>query len=134
VASIANGDRGPEIEVGPLDATRDFVDVRDVARALRLMVERGAPGEVYNVGRGVETKVSELLQEYLNQGKIHDRVVIRRNGVRSAGVMRHCADISKLRALGFMPMFSLSEMVASTLAYYQESVRVAATSEGVERD
>ena len=31
-------------------------------------------------------------------------------------------------------MFSLSEMVASTLAYYQELVRVAATSESVEGD
>jgi GDP-4-dehydro-6-deoxy-D-mannose reductase len=133
VASIANGIRSPEIEVGPLDATRDFVDVRDVTRALRLMVERGASGEVYNVGRGVETKVSELLREYLDQGKIRDRVVIRRDGARSAGVLRHCADIRKLRAIGFRPMFGLSEMVASTLAYYQGSVRVVATSESVGR-
>jgi GDP-4-dehydro-6-deoxy-D-mannose reductase len=129
VASIANGVRSPEIDVGSLDATRDFVDVRDVTRALRLLVERGASGETYNVGRGVETKVSELLQEYLDQGKIRDRVVIRRDGARSAGVMRHCADIRKLRAIGFRPTFSLSEMVASTLAYYQDSVRVAATGE-----
>jgi GDP-4-dehydro-6-deoxy-D-mannose reductase len=127
VASIANGVRGPEIEVGPLDATRDFVDVRDVARALRLMAERGTSGEVYNVGRGVETKVSELLQEYLDQGKIRDRVVIRRDDARSAGVMRHCADITKLRAIGFRPIFGLPAMVASTLAYYQESVGMAAT-------
>jgi GDP-4-dehydro-6-deoxy-D-mannose reductase len=129
VASIANGVRSPEIDVGPLDGTRDFVDVRDVTRALRLIVERGAAGEVYNVGRGVETKVSELLQEYVDQGKIRDRVVIRCDGARSAGVMRHCADIKKLRAIGFRPMFSLSQMVASTLTYYRESVRVAATSQ-----
>jgi GDP-4-dehydro-6-deoxy-D-mannose reductase len=128
VASIADGVRSPEIDVGPLDATRDFVDVRDVTRALRLIVERGVSGEVYNVGRGVETKISELLQEYLNQGKIRDRVAIRLDGARSAGVMRHYADISKVRAIGFRPMFGLSEMVASTLAYYQESVRVAATT------
>jgi GDP-4-dehydro-6-deoxy-D-mannose reductase len=134
VAAIANGVRKPEIEVGPLDATRDFVDVRDVTRALRLMAERGVSGEIYNIGRGVETKVSELLQEYLDQGQIRHRVVIRRDPARSAGVMRHCADIRKLGAIGFRPMFSLTEMVASTLAYYQQSVRVAAASESDEGD
>ena len=41
--------------VGNLDAVRDFTDVRDVVRAYWALLERGAPGEVYNVcsGRGV---------------------------------------------------------------------------------
>jgi GDP-4-dehydro-6-deoxy-D-mannose reductase len=43
------------LPVGTLTTRRDFTDVRDVVAAYRLLVERGDPGEVYNVcsGRGV---------------------------------------------------------------------------------
>ncbi len=44
------------LRVGNLSAARDLLDVRDVVRAYRLLVERGEPGQVYNVcsGRAVE--------------------------------------------------------------------------------
>jgi GDP-4-dehydro-6-deoxy-D-mannose reductase len=40
------------ITVGNLSARRDFTDVRDIVRAYRLLIEAGAPGEVYNVCSG----------------------------------------------------------------------------------
>src|SRR5690606_15469175 len=40
------------VQVGNLSPKRDFTDVRDVVRAYRLLVERGTPGEVYNVCSG----------------------------------------------------------------------------------
>ena len=39
---------------------RDFTDVRDVVRAYRLLVERGTPGEVYNVCSGEDVAVSDM--------------------------------------------------------------------------
>jgi GDP-4-dehydro-6-deoxy-D-mannose reductase len=47
--------RAPAINTGNLEPIRDFLDVRDVAAAYRLLVERGRAGEIYNVasGRGV---------------------------------------------------------------------------------
>ena len=41
-----------EIRIGTLGATRDFIDVRDVATALTIIGERGACGEAYNVSSG----------------------------------------------------------------------------------
>jgi GDP-4-dehydro-6-deoxy-D-mannose reductase len=38
--------------VGNLDAQRDYTDVRDIARAYRLLLEKGVPGETYNVCSG----------------------------------------------------------------------------------
>lgn len=41
--------RSKAIKVGNLDARRDYTDVRDIARAYRLLLEKGKPGEVYNI-------------------------------------------------------------------------------------
>jgi nucleoside-diphosphate-sugar epimerase len=49
------------LEVGDLDARRDFVDVRDVASALIALAERGHAGLAYHVGTGESRRVGEGL-------------------------------------------------------------------------
>ena len=63
-ARIARAERDgqDEIPVGNLTPRRDLTDVRDVARAYRLLVERGEPGEVYNVCSGRDLAVKELAE------------------------------------------------------------------------
>jgi GDP-4-dehydro-6-deoxy-D-mannose reductase len=48
------------LPVGTLTTRRDFTDVRDVVAAYRLLVERGVPGEVYNVCSGRDVAMSEV--------------------------------------------------------------------------
>ena len=48
------------IPVGNVDPVRDLSDVRDVVRAYRLLMERGVPGEVYNVCSGAATTIGEI--------------------------------------------------------------------------
>ena len=52
---------GGPVRVGNLDVARDFTDVRDVVRAYRLLVLRGAPGAVYNVCSGRAVSVRTLV-------------------------------------------------------------------------
>lgn len=61
-ARIARAERDgfDSIAVGNLSARRDVTDVRDVVRAYRLLVERGEPGEVYNVCSGKDIAIQEL--------------------------------------------------------------------------
>jgi GDP-4-dehydro-6-deoxy-D-mannose reductase len=61
-ARIARAERDghDEIPVGNLSARRDVTDVRDVVRAYRLLIERGEPGQVYNVCSGQDVAVQEL--------------------------------------------------------------------------
>ncbi len=49
------------LDVGDLDARRDFLDVRDVAQALLALVLRGRPARVYHIGTGRSHRVGEGL-------------------------------------------------------------------------
>ena len=67
---------GDAIAVGNLDSVRDFTDVRDVVRAYRLLVERGAPGEAYNVCSGEGVRIGDLAERLLARARrpLHLRV------------------------------------------------------------
>lgn len=54
-----------EILVGNLEAKRDYTDVRDIARAYRLLLESGKPGETYNICSGTSKSGQEILDTIL---------------------------------------------------------------------
>lgn len=55
-----------EIPVGNLSARRDFTDVRDVARAYRLLMEHAEPGGLYCVCSGEDIAISDLADRLLS--------------------------------------------------------------------
>lgn len=59
--AIARGQAAPMLRVGNLDSRRDFTDVRDVARAYRLLIESGQPGQAYNIASGSAVSIREIL-------------------------------------------------------------------------
>ncbi|WP_342642148.1 NAD-dependent epimerase/dehydratase family protein [Rhodoligotrophos ferricapiens] len=104
---------------------RDFVHVRDVARAFRLALEKpDAPGHVINIGSGQAytiTEVATRLAEVMGKSEIMPDIL----GKARSGDIRNCfADISKARdLLGFEPehkletaLPELAEWVRSTAA------------------
>ena len=89
--------------------SRDFVDVRDVARGfLLLLKDHRADGRVFNIGTGHRTTILELAKMLIDlQGK---RMSPEITGRYRKGDIRHCyADISRVQALGFQPVISLTE-------------------------
>jgi GDP-4-dehydro-6-deoxy-D-mannose reductase len=55
-----------EVLVGNLEAQRDYTDVRDIARAYRLLLEKGESGELYNVCSGKALSGHQILDELLS--------------------------------------------------------------------
>lgn len=55
------------ILVGNLDAKRDYTDVRDIARAYRLLVEKGIAGETYNICSGASLSGHQILDRLLQE-------------------------------------------------------------------
>ncbi len=90
---------------------RDFVHVKDVARACRLTLEApDAANEVFNIGSGNAWSIKELAEkvgEALNKQYLKAKIT----GKFRTGDIRHCfADISKAEALlGYKPQISLQE-------------------------
>jgi dTDP-L-rhamnose 4-epimerase len=90
---------------------RDFVHVRDVARACRLAYEsEGAAGEVLNVGSGMSISVRELAERFaaiFGCPQIAPQIT----GEYRVGDIRHCfADVSRAAALlGFTASVPLDE-------------------------
>jgi len=72
----AEREGGETLTVGDLSPRRDFTDVRDVVRAYRLLMERGEPGEVYNVCSGVDLAVQELADQLVQQALVPLRLEV----------------------------------------------------------
>jgi 3-dehydroquinate synthetase/nucleoside-diphosphate-sugar epimerase len=137
LAGIAAGLRPPVLEVQHLASTRDFIDVRDVARALMLLGERGEPGRAYNIATGQETPLRQVLDEALRAAASYGMGPEARPEVRIAcrpehapGISRHVADAGRLRSLGFMPECSLGDSLHEMLRYYREEVLQASRASG----
>jgi GDP-4-dehydro-6-deoxy-D-mannose reductase len=73
---IEAGHKGENIiKVGNLESSRDFLDVKDACRAISLLCENPAPGEIFNICSANPIKIVELLDCMKKQ--INKEIVIR---------------------------------------------------------
>jgi len=118
VACIQAGVSPAVIKVGNLAARRDFSDVRDIVRAYVLLLEQGAPGEVYNLGAGRSYAIRELLDRLLAFAGVDCDIQIDPERYRPLTVPDVVCDASRARAAcGWQPLISLDQTLAELLAY-----------------
>jgi GDP-4-dehydro-6-deoxy-D-mannose reductase len=103
VLGVARGQREPVIEVGNLDPVRDFSSVADVVDAYRLLLERGAVGQVYNVCSGRGRSIREVLDELLRLAGVHAEVRVDAARVRPVDIPHLVGAPAKLFSLGWQP-------------------------------
>lgn len=116
------------VEVGDLDVVRDYTDVRDVARAYRLLAEGGTPGEVYNLGTGRGLRLTDALEKFRSLATRPVDVRVDPARVRAVDLPYLVADASKLReAVGWEPRIPIDRTLADMLA--DARARVAARGE-----
>jgi GDP-4-dehydro-6-deoxy-D-mannose reductase len=120
IAAIEKGVNEPVIKVGNLDAKRDFSDVRDIVEAYWLSLEKGEPGEVYNIGSGVSRPIREVLDTLLSLSKVNVRVDVDPQRLRPSDVPILLADSSKFVArTGWKPRFSFRQTLSDLLDYWR---------------
>lgn len=123
IAEIEHGQRKPIVHVGDLAPKRDWHDVRDTVRAYWLALERGQPGEVYNVGAGRTFSVREMLETLLGFSAVKIEVKEDPARLRPSDVPILWADVTKFRKrTGWEPKIPFDAMLRDLLNYWRERV------------
>jgi len=111
------------LPVGNLSARRDLTDVRDVVRGYRLLVERGEPGEVYNVCSGRAWSIAEVADRLLAMAGAQLKLVEDPELVRPVDVPLLVGDPGKIRAaVGWVPEIEIDRTLADVLDEWQRRV------------
>jgi GDP-4-dehydro-6-deoxy-D-mannose reductase len=112
---------GGTLLVGDLSAERDILDVRDVCRAYRLLLDAGVPAGTYNIASGKTVKMADVVELLVGLARVPVRVERDESRVRPADIPRLSGDPSKLRAAtGWEPEIPLEQTLADTLAAARE--------------
>lgn len=116
--AAAEAGRGPaEILTGDLSPVRDFLDVRDVVRAYRLLAARGQAGDVYNICSGTALTMDEGLRILVSAAAVP--VTVRRDPSRDrpADTPRLVGNNRKLReGTGWVPERTAASALFELLA------------------
>ena len=97
---------------------RDWLYVEDHCSAIHLLLDKGTPGETYNIGADAQLANLELthrLLELLDR----DESFIERVADRPGHDLRYAVDSSKLRALGWAPRHTIEERLRDTIEWYR---------------
>ena len=129
VAENEAGLREPVVLVGDLKPTRDFSDVRDIVRGYWLLLERGTPGEVYNLCSGSEWSIERMLNFLIGQSRV-GRIEIRQDPARlrpsDVPALRGSAEKIE-KAVGWRPTIPLEKTLTDLLEYWRHRVQSRAT-------
>jgi len=120
LAEIRRGARPPLLEVGNLQVRRDLTDVRDMAAAYLLAVERGEPGAVYNLCAGRAWALREVLARLVAESRLAVEVRVRRERLRAQDLEVLIGDPTAFRQrTGWQAAIPLARTMADLLAYWQ---------------
>jgi GDP-4-dehydro-6-deoxy-D-mannose reductase len=124
IAEAEAGLREPVVHVGDLKPTRDFSDVRDIVRGYWALLERGTPGEVYNLCSGVDWSIERMLSFLVEHSKL-ERVDVRQDPARlrpsDVPVLRGSAEKIQ-QAVGWRPEIPLEQTLVDLLEYWRQQI------------
>ncbi len=99
-----------EIQVGDLDAERDFLDVRDAARAYSIVAEKGIKGQAYNICSGRPVTIRRVLDLALKVTGANLKPRIDPSLLRDGKSIRY-GSCEKLMNLGWSSSVELEESI-----------------------
>lgn len=100
---------------------RDWIYVLDHNKAVELVLEKGNPGEVYNIGASQEMKNIDIVKLILKElGKPESLIEYVKD--RPGHDRRYAIDSSKIQnELGWMPGYKFEEAIAQTISWYKNN-------------
>ncbi|MBR6328310.1 MAG: GDP-mannose 4,6-dehydratase [Lachnospiraceae bacterium] len=120
LALIKKGILKPEIHVGNLTSARDFIDVRDGVAAMRLLLEKGNPGEPVNICNNKAYKISEILDMLVEISGTNAEVISDPALFRVADEPLLLGDNSKIVAMGYERRYTMYQTLEDVFADWME--------------
>ena len=115
--------QGREIKVYKGGAIRDFIDVRDCARAIHLVLEKGELNAIYNISNGQGLNVADLMEtanrEAQFRGKIGEIEVP--DFHRTVQSPKMYLDVSKLKKLGYVQEHDIKTSIRELVHHYENN-------------
>jgi GDP-4-dehydro-6-deoxy-D-mannose reductase len=121
IARIERGELPPVIRVGNLEAVRDFSDVRDTARYVKVIGSHGEGGEVFNVCSGRNFSIRQILEILLAKARKPIRVEVDADKFRPVDTPVLSGDCSLIHSrFGLSPEYSIEQTLGDLLNYWRE--------------
>ena len=120
IVEMEKGHQEPVLRVGNLEAKRDYSDVRDMVKAYALALEKGEPGEVYNLCSGRTYAMKEIVDLLLGMTKLRVRMETDPARLRPSDVPVLLGDYSKFhQRTGWSPQIPLAQTLRDLLEYWR---------------
>ena len=99
------------IKLGNLEPKRDFIHTSDMSNAVDMLMQKFDKGiDIFNLGRGVEYSVVEIVDAFSRQLNEEIKIEVDAARIRKTERMHLLADISKLKSFtGWEPKISIDE-------------------------
>lgn len=111
---VNNGLR--KIQLGNLTPKRDFIHTSDMANAVHTLLTKVNAGiDTYNLGRGIEYSVTEIVDAFSRQLGEKIEIEVDPARVRKVERMHLLADVSKLKSIGWEPLIGIDEGIATLI-------------------
>jgi dTDP-glucose 4,6-dehydratase len=92
---------------------RDYIHVKDLCRAVNLVVNRGELNKVYNIGNGLPTKFIDIINYAVTLGSQSAiNMIDQANFHKIVQVKSMYMDTVNLQSLGYQPEYSIQDIVA----------------------
>lgn len=120
IVRIRKGLQSPQLSVGDVDVSRDFLDVRDVVQAYLQLLLQGENGEVYNLCSGQERVVRDLIHEMAALAGVTIELQQDAARLRLSEQRRVVGSAEKLQKdTGWKPRITITESLRSVLCDWE---------------
>ena len=98
---------------------REFLHVDDLAKAVVLCMDKYDDSKQINVGSGQEVSIKELADKISKSVGFSGEIIW--DSSKPDGTMRKVLDSSKITKIGWKPLISLDQGIASTVEWYLQN-------------
>jgi GDP-4-dehydro-6-deoxy-D-mannose reductase len=116
LAELSHAATRPVLQVGNLEARRDLLDVRDVVRAYRILIEHGEQGGIYNVCSGEAHRLRDIVESMVEVSATGARIQVDPERLRPVDTPLILGDPRRVRSLGWSPEIELRQTLTDLLA------------------